>query len=126
MEKILKNSKKLEEFLNFSRQAITDYNYHSEALNLEDKRSQDLLHELELGPGKNKDKIATQLKKSRKERRIHKDFIEINESFYKFITSPEGRITIHQFEDILGQMRKQEKHQQNRIYIPRIKTENTN
>ena len=124
MEKI-KNSKKLEEFLNFNRQIITDYNYHIEALDLEDKRSQDLLHELELGPGKNKDKIATQLKKSRKERRIHKDFIEVNEPLYKLITSAEYKIINHQLTDILGQMRKQEKHQQNRIYIPHINNKET-
>lgn len=121
MEKQEKSSKNLEHFLNYVREMIVNYNYHNGALNVEDKRSQDLLHELELGPSKNKDRVATKLRKSRKERRVHKDFIEINTSIYDFFVSSEGKAVMHRLEEILGCIRKQEKYTQNRIYIPRIK-----
>ena len=119
MEKQEKSSKNLEHFLNYVREIIVNYNYHNGALNVE--RSQDLLHELELGPSKNKDRVATKLRKSRKERRVHKDFIEINTSIYDFFVSSEGKAVMHRLEEILGCIRKQEKYTQNRIYIPRIK-----
>ncbi len=121
MEKQEKSSKNLEYFLNYIRETIVNYNYHNGALNVEDKRSQDLLHELELGPSKNKDRVATKLRKSRKERRIHKDFIEINTPIYDFFVSSEGKAVMHRLEEILGDMRKQEKHKQNRFYVPRVK-----
>ena len=123
MEKQEKSSKNLEHFLNYIREMIVNYNYHNGALNVEDKRSQDLLHELELGPSKNKDRVATKLRKSRKERRIHKDFVEINTPIYNYFVSSEGKIVIHKLEEILGCIRKQEKYTQNRIYVPRIKDE---
>lgn len=121
MDKQEKSSKNLEHFLNYVREIIVNYNYHNGALNVENKRSQDLLHELELGPSKNKDRVATKLRKSRKERRVHKDFIEINTSIYDFFVSSEGKAVMHRLEEILGCIRKQEKYTQNRIYIPRIK-----
>ena len=123
MEKQEKSSKNLEYFLNYIREMIVNYNYHNGAVNVEDKRSQDLLHELELGPSKNKDRVATKLRKSRKERRIHKDFVEINTPIYNYFVCSEGKVVIHKLEEILGDMRKQEKQKQNRIYVPRIKDE---
>ena len=120
MSKEAKTSEIIENFLNGIRGVVTTYPFEKEAVEVEDKRTQDLLHELELGPSDGKDKVATKLRKSRKERRIHKDYIEINESIYNYWTSPTGTAMMKQLTDILGTIRKQEKSKQNRIYIPRV------
>lgn len=120
MSKEAKTSEIIENFLNGIRGVVTTYPFEKEAVEVEDKRTQDLLHELELGPSGCKDKIATKLRKSRKERRIHKDYIEINGPIYNYWTSPTGTAMMKQLTDILGTIRKQEKSKQNRIYIPRV------
>ena len=123
MDKNTESSQQLKEFLDFLQQLIGDYQYHLEAMKVEDKRSQDLLHEIELGPSKNKDRVATKLRKSRKARRVHKDYVEIHQALYDFITSQRGKDCKHDLEAILGTLRREERRKINRIYIPKVKDE---
>ena len=50
MSKEVKTSKIIENFLNGIIGVVTTYPFEKEAMEVEDKRTQDLLHELELGP----------------------------------------------------------------------------
>ena len=59
-------AEQLSEFLNFVEQSYTDYQIASEALKEEDRRLQDLLHEMEFAADKaERNRVATKLQKSR-------------------------------------------------------------
>ena len=84
-EKIRTPAQQLEEFLNFVDQCYTDYRYAYEAVNEVDKRLQDLVHEIEFAPDKaERNRVATRLQHSRKERRRNKDTVKLNELVVKF------------------------------------------
>lgn len=110
-------------FLNFVTSTIVDFNHHERECKVQEDLTQDILHELELGPADNKNKLATKLKNARKERRVHKDYCEIHEALVLYFETPEGKAARSKLTDILGGMRKQEQHKQNRYYVPRIKQE---
>lgn len=116
-----KYSVKLADFLNFVTESIVEYSNHTRGLDAQDNLTQDILHELELGPADNKNKLATRLKSARKERRVHKDFLEIHADLIAYFDSEEGRKARNKLTEILGAMRKQEQHKQNRYYVPRFK-----
>lgn len=118
-----KYSAKLADFLNFVTESIVEYSRHERECKAQEDLTQDILHELELGPADNKNKLATKLKNARKERRIHKDYCEIHEALVLYFETPEGRVARNKLTEILGGMRKQEQHKQNRYYVPRIKQE---
>lgn len=130
-------SKQIEQFLHFyttvNNQYLTAYSKVNEC----DKLTQDLLHKLELDnlstPEKNK--IATQLKYCRKDRRYWKDQVEELEPFiglfnnigYKIgnATIDQNRIEhnkkfINLLREVLGQTRKQEAYHADRTYKPRV------
>ena len=68
MAKEVKPSKHLEDFLNFLDQCAREYQYAFENMSTEDKRLQDLLHELEFAADKaERNRVATKLQNSRKE-----------------------------------------------------------
>lgn len=113
----------LADFLNFVTATIVDFSRHERECKVQEDLTQDILHELELGPADNKNKLATKLKNARKERRVHKDYCEIHEALVLFFESQEGKILRNRLTEILGGMRKQEQHKQNRYYVPRIKQE---
>ena len=89
-----------------------------------DKATQDCLHQLELGNAKEARKILPQLTKIRKARRIYKDYIEILEPFYTFITHSEYSKMFNILDsDILGKVRKEERAKAERKYYPRVLNE---
>lgn len=117
-------SEVIEEFLNAIRSWETEYQISFEEVGLEDKRLQDLLHEIELSENaKAKNCAATKLKNSRKARRKSKDRVLMLENIVQFFQDPQNRKVLNQMEQLLGRQRKQEKMLlSERIYRPRVDT----
>ena len=132
----MKVSKNIENFLNFYDAVRRDYDTAFEMVNQCDKLTQDLLHRLELenlSTGE-KNKIATQLKYCRKDRRYWKDIVEETESFVNMFNQTEASLSdgkkkaeveanrrfINMLRETLGKTRRQEGYHANRSYKPRI------
>ena len=132
----MKTSKNIENFLNFYDAVKQEYDIASDMVNQCDKLTQDLLHRLELeslSTGE-KNKIATQLKYCRKDRRYWKDIVEELESFVTMFNQTEASLSdnkkkaeveanrrfINMLRETLGKTRKQESYHANRSYKPRI------
>lgn len=122
MTKEIKPSKQLEDFLNFLDQCAKEYKYASDNMSKEDKRLQDLLHEIEFAADKaERNRVATSLQKSRKERRKHKDMVKLYERIVKFSEDRDNRRTFNLLRQLLGQQRKEEEYlQSNRAYKKRV------
>lgn len=132
----MKTSKNIENFLNFYDKVKREYDIAFEMVNQCDKLTQDLLHRLELenlSTGE-KNKIATQLKYCRKDRRYWKDIVEETENFVNMFNQTEAsnsdskkkaeveanRRFINMLRETLGKTRKQEGYHASRSYKPRI------
>lgn len=132
----MKVSKNIENFLNFYDAVKREYDTAFEMVNQCDKLTQDLLHRLELeslSTGE-KNKIATQLKYCRKDRRYWKDIVEETESFVNMFNQNEASLSdgkkkaeveanrrfINMLRETLGKTRRQEGYHANRSYKPRI------
>ncbi len=109
-------------FLNYIEQAKTEYTTAHEAVGTEDKRLQDLLHELEFAENENKKRRAgTKLQQSRRERRRQKDKVKRLERLVKFCNEPENKKTLNRMRQMLGEQRKEEKYLNGkRGYKPRM------
>ena len=132
----MKTSKNIENFLNFYDAVKREYDIASEMVSQCDKLTQDILHRLELESlsTNEKNKIATQLKYCRKDRRYWKDIVEEVESFVTMFNQTEvslsdnkkkaeveaNRRFINMLRETLGKTRKQESYHANRSYKPRI------
>ncbi len=117
-----KTSEYISEFLNFLRVIHSTYEYSENAMNDADAATQDLLHQIELGSYADRRKFATKLAQVRKTRRAYKDYIEITKPLYDLINRHDFIKIQRELEQILGQVRKQEKWilGQGRSYRPRI------
>jgi hypothetical protein len=128
----MKNSKSIEAFLNFYDDITIRYKTAFEMVNKCDKFTQDLLHRLELEDLScgEKNKLATQLKYCRKDRRYWKDIVEETEPFVSmFLSTADDKKRITESSkafinilrsNVLGQVRKQEDYHSSRSYKPRI------
>ena len=104
-------AEQLSEFLNFVEQSYTDYQIASEALKEEDRRLQDLLHEMEFAADKaERNRVATRLQKSRRERRKNKDTVKRNEQVVRFFEEKPHRDTLNKMKQLLGRQRKEEEY----------------
>ena len=127
-------SQRLESFLSFYDEAQRRYKEAYENVNKCDKLTQDLLHKLELdelSTGE-KNKVATQLKYCRKDRRYWKDQVEELEPFISLFTPGKDNMTasghvktINLIRESLGKVRKQEAYHADRTYKPKIIIENS-
>ena len=120
-ETIRTPAESLEDFLKFVDQCYQEYQMAQEAVSREDKRLQDLLHELEFAKEKGeRNRVATKFQRSRKERRKHKDIIKRNELVVKFFEEKPHRDTLNKLRQLLGRQRKEEEYlSSERIYKPR-------
>lgn len=125
----------VESFLKFIDQAVIDYTTAKEMEEKCTQATQDLLHRLELErlTTSEKNKIATQLKYIRKDRRYWKDMIEELEPLANLFSTEGsasehtqlGRRTQNLLREALGAMRKAERYHAERTYYPRVfKNEN--
>lgn len=118
-------AKVLEEFLNAVAASKQEYQYAYDAVNEEDRRLQDLLHEVEFAPNKaERNRSATKLQQSRRRRRECKDIVKKNEKLVKFFEEQKNRETLNRMRQLLGQQRKEEEYlASERTYKPRMSQE---
>lgn len=112
-------STEIKQIINSLEEALKEYNYCYNRVNDIDYLTQDYLHKLELEDldYASRAKIATMLSKLRKERRIHKDKVEVLEPLIDYLTSDKGKTAINLLKEVLGKTRKAEERHQNRVYI---------
>lgn len=116
-------SEVLSDFLKFIRRCEDDYQAAREAVGVEDKRLQDLLHEMGFADGENaKRRAATKLQQSRRERRRQKDEVQGLEPIMNFFDELNHKNTLKKMEQLLGRQRKVEEYLNGeRVYYPRVK-----
>lgn len=116
-------SEVLSEFLNYIDYCRNRHQAASDAVKKEDKRLQDLLHELEFAPDENnKRRAATKLQQSRRERRKKKDEMMRLELIVNFFDEPTPKSTVGKMRQLLGKQRKNEEFLNGeRHYNPRVK-----
>lgn len=104
-------SEVLSDFLNYIERIRYEYKAAEDAMKTEDKRLQDLLHELEFAEDKAaRNRVATKLQKSRRERRHKKDEMMRLELIVQFFDEQNPKSTINKMRQILGRQRKQEEY----------------
>ena len=110
------NSKDLEAFLSLLRTTEEQHNIHYDNVNKCDREQQNLLHDFELLDlnYNQRAKKATELKKTRLERRYSKDIVEMTSEVVQFCK--DNRQFIQKMERLLGDLRKKEKDLENRVY----------
>jgi len=117
----MKTSEEIKHFLDFIRGCEIKYKMAIEAMETENKRTQDFLHAIEFEPhAEERSKIATRMRASRITRRENKDTTEELEPLIDFLSIPANKKAVDQLTQILGRIRKTEKYHENRTYHPRV------
>lgn len=115
-------SEVLQEFLTYVEQVRQEYKDAYEAVGTEDKRLQDLLHELEFAEDKlERNKIATRFQRSRRERRKNKDKVQRLEILVDFFDSANHKNTMNKMRQMINRQEQREEYLNNeRQYKPRV------
>ncbi len=113
----------LTDFLNYIDCCRAGYQAAQDAVRKEERRLQDLLHELEFAENENeKRRAATKLQQSRRERRKQKDEMMRRELVVDFFAEQAHKGTLNKMRQLLGRQRKQEEFLDgDRHYNPRVK-----
>lgn len=102
-------SEVMSEFLAYIDRVRYDYKAAHDAVKKEEKRLQDLLHDIEFAEGENeKRRAGTRLQQSRRSRRRKKDEMMRLELVVQFFDEPTQKSTINKMRQLLGKQRKQE------------------
>ena len=102
-------SEVLSEFLAYIDRIRYDYKTAHDAVKKEEKRLQDLLHDIEFAEDENeKRRAGTRLQQSRRSRRRKKDEMMRLELVVQFFDEPTQKSTINKMRQLLGKQRKQE------------------
>ena len=102
-------SEVLSEFLAYIDRIRYDYKAARDAVKKEEKRLQDLLHDIEFAEGENeKRRAGTRLQQSRRIRRRKKDEMMRLELVVQFLDESTQKSTINKMRQLLGKQRKQE------------------
>ena len=118
----LKASGNIKSFLDFVDECHELNSMAAKGISTEEKRQQDLLHEIEFqNNSKKRGPLCTKLHHCRAERRRYKDIFEETDEIVKFFREPQHKRTLEQLRQLLGKVRKVEKYHENRYYIPRLK-----
>ena len=123
MKKIANVSTIYKTFLDTISEFNKAYNYAFNKVNETDKATQDLLHQLELGSVKERNKTATRITHTRKERRYYKDIVTLLQPLCDLLKEPEANKFVNRFKAVLGETRKVENQMENRQYFPRVITD---
>lgn len=118
-------SETLSEFLDFLDTCERQYQTAKDAVGLEDRRLQDLLHELEFAQDKaERNRVATKFQRSRRERRRQKDEVQRLELIVNFFNEQNHKNTVKKMRQLLGRQRKEEEFLKGkRTYKPRVKAD---
>ena len=117
-----KPSEQITNFLNFITAAQSHYKFCEEERERQDALTQDFLHSLELDNLScgERSKLATKLKINRKDRRYYKDRVEELKPIITFFEEPQNKKVLDKLQQVLGQVKKQERYHEYRTYIPKI------
>ena len=120
-----KLSKRISELIKEIEQAKVDYAFSEEELTRCEQLTQDYLHKLELeGPGYHEcARIARDISQCRLDRRNAKDTITRYQPVVDFLDTEKGKAALGQLQQLLGALRKAEKQTCDRVYTPRVLTE---
>lgn len=115
-------SQKINDFARFLSQATNDYSFSRQELGRLEQLTQDYLHKLELQDSNYHDRarIAAALRRCRIERRVHKDRIAVLEPVVQCLTTDRGKMMVSQLQQMLGDVRKEERATKDRHYAPRV------
>lgn len=116
-------SDKITEFLSIMTEVRTRYDYAKQQMGRCEQATQDILHKIELGNLKYKERAraATKLQLIRQDRRYYKDMVELYEPLVNFLENQQYQKAINVLSsDTLGQVRKVEKYHAKRSYKPKI------
>ncbi len=117
----MNRSENLRAFLRFVNECQALNEMARKEVSKEDKRQQDLLHEIEFEPrAKERSKLCTQLHRSRLNRRKYKDIFEETDDIVQFFNVGQHKRVLDQMGQLIGKVRKVEKYHENRVYIPRL------
>lgn len=118
-------SEVLSGFLDFLDECERQYQTARDAVGLEDRRLQDLLHELEFAQDKaERNRVATKFQRSRRERRKQKDEVRRLELIVNFFGEQNHKNTVKKMRQLLGRQRKEEEFLKGkRVYKPRVKAD---
>jgi len=116
----MKSSEIVKAFLDLIDDSKTKARWAREGRIEQDKLTQDLLHKLELGGYKDRNKVATKLVRCRRERRRYKDVEEEANTIIDWTLSREGEDVLRKLKHMLGELRQVEKYHENRVYKPRV------
>ena len=112
-------SDKIADFLSYKEEQCQMYDIARDMLKECDEATQDILHKMEIDPVKYKERarLATKLQSIRRQRRTAKDITETTKIISIWVK--DNKSIIGSLQRLLGDVRKAEKKQQNRTYIPR-------
>lgn len=117
---IVSNSDIITAFFNLIIQSENEYQFALELQRTEEKKTQDVLHMLDLDNlnYKERAKLATQLKNIRQKRRRYKGEVEELECIVQF--KKENKNLVNMLTQLLGKQRKVEKSHIDRHYTPKV------
>lgn len=108
-------------FVNYLEKSELEYAYAKEQIELEQAKTQDLLHAIEFSDDyKKRCRLATELKNCRQRRRYYKDRLEELEPLVTVLQKEDIRKTKNIFSNVCGSIRKVECYHKNREYKPKI------
>lgn len=121
MSNEMKPSEVLQDFLDFMKECQKEYQACMVEIHKHDKRVQDFLHGLEFAENrKERNKIATQVSQSRKERRRLKDRAKLLEESARFYGDKSNKQFFDKLRSLVVKQEKEEEFlESDRIYKPR-------
>ena len=121
-------AKRLEDVLAWVEACKERYEAACEAVAYEERRLQDLLHEIEFAQNRNdRNRASTKLQQSRRIRRKNKDIRQRNDEIVKFFEEQGQRGLLKWMRQLLGKQRTVETYLDGkRVYKPRVEQEPKN
>lgn len=104
-------SEQLKQFLDFIDESRRIFSMAQDAVQVEERRQIDLLHEIEFAPNaKERNRVATKLHRCRENRRNYKDMVKRYEMIVNFFNDGQNQKVINQLRQLLGRQRKEEEY----------------
>lgn len=115
-------SEQLKQFLDFVDESRRILGIALDAVQTEEKRQIDLLHEIEFAASaKERNKTATRLHKCREDRRKYKDMVKRYEQIVNFFNDGQNQKITNQMKQLLGRQRREEEYlDSDRVYKKRV------
>ena len=102
-------SEVLQDFINYIDRCKAEHAAAEDKVKREDKRLQDLLHELEFATNREeRNKVATKFQQSRRERRKQKDERMRRQLLVDFFNEPQNKKMLNQLRQLVGKQRTEE------------------